>query len=627
MTFANPTAFWGLLLGIPIILFYFLKVRMRRVPVSTVMFWEQVFEEKNPRSLWKRLRHVSSLIFQLVTLLMCVLALSDPRSANDADQQRRVVAVVDNSASMQVIENGKTRLQIAKERLAKTIQALRSRDEMAIVSVNSQARVECGLTSQSRNQRKAADQIMPGDCGSNLAEGIRLAQRLAAGDERTEIVVLTDDAAEAKSAAEQDRRIKVDAIGESANNVAITQFEVRKTLGDSTGYELLIEVNNFANRETACRIDLTFNGELQDVIPLKLEPMGVWSNVLDGTSSEGGVFAASLNVVGRNANRLAADDHVLAVLPQPQQLSVTLVTQGNWFLEHVLQANDIVRLTVTDQPPQQTDDIDLLVLHRRVPDPLPPVATLVVQPETSSSLWEIDGVLSQPLAGYHKEDSIFLRHVGLQNVLMPQAVKISPMGNHERLVDSIEGDPLYVQFPRAGGDVMVLCVDLDQSDLPLRTAFPIVVANLISSLAGSTDFQSSVASGRNMTLPRLANSITEDDNNESELLLTGPDGRTEFVHVHENEVRIGPLKKCGLWSLSVASEVDSPESGNSTVLPIACNLSNPVESNLLRSNVATNSDVNLTTTSGGRPYWFFIVVVVLVVVVTEWSLFHRRRIA
>ena len=93
MTFANPTAFWGLLLGIPIILFYFLKVRMRRVPVSTVMFWEQVFEEKNPRSLWKRLRHVSSLIFQLVTLLMCVLALSDPRSANDADQQRRVVAV------------------------------------------------------------------------------------------------------------------------------------------------------------------------------------------------------------------------------------------------------------------------------------------------------------------------------------------------------------------------------------------------------------------------------------------------------------------------------------------------------------------------------------------------------
>ena len=108
--------------------------------------------------------------------------------------------------------------------------------------------------------------------------------------------------------------------------------------------------------------------------------------MLDGTSSEGGVFAASLNVVGRNANRLAADDHVLAVLPQPQKLSVTRVTQGNWFLEHVLQANDIVRLTVTDQPPQQTDDIDLLVLHRRVPDPLPPVATLVVQPETSSSL-------------------------------------------------------------------------------------------------------------------------------------------------------------------------------------------------------------------------------------------------
>ena len=37
--------------------FYILKIRLRRVPVSTLLFWEQIFEEKKPRSLWQRLRH------------------------------------------------------------------------------------------------------------------------------------------------------------------------------------------------------------------------------------------------------------------------------------------------------------------------------------------------------------------------------------------------------------------------------------------------------------------------------------------------------------------------------------------------------------------------------------------
>ena len=57
MNLANPTALlWGML-AIPIVIFYILKLRLRRVPVSTVIFWRQIFEEKKPRSIWQRLRH------------------------------------------------------------------------------------------------------------------------------------------------------------------------------------------------------------------------------------------------------------------------------------------------------------------------------------------------------------------------------------------------------------------------------------------------------------------------------------------------------------------------------------------------------------------------------------------
>ena len=62
MNLVNPAALLLAGLAVPIVVFYILKIRLRRVPVSTLMFWQQIFEEKKPRSLWQRLRHLLSLL-------------------------------------------------------------------------------------------------------------------------------------------------------------------------------------------------------------------------------------------------------------------------------------------------------------------------------------------------------------------------------------------------------------------------------------------------------------------------------------------------------------------------------------------------------------------------------------
>ena len=61
MNLLHPLALAWLGLAIPIVIFYILKIRMRRVPVSTTLFWRQIFEEKQPRSIWQKLRHLLSL--------------------------------------------------------------------------------------------------------------------------------------------------------------------------------------------------------------------------------------------------------------------------------------------------------------------------------------------------------------------------------------------------------------------------------------------------------------------------------------------------------------------------------------------------------------------------------------
>ena len=103
MNLVNPTALLLAGLAVPIIIFYILKIRLRRVPVSTLLFWQQIFEEKKRRSLWQRLRHLLSLLLQLAFLCLLVLALADPIFRWQQARARRTVIVVDNSASMNAI--------------------------------------------------------------------------------------------------------------------------------------------------------------------------------------------------------------------------------------------------------------------------------------------------------------------------------------------------------------------------------------------------------------------------------------------------------------------------------------------------------------------------------------------
>ncbi|MEM9643981.1 MAG: BatA domain-containing protein, partial [Planctomycetota bacterium] len=89
MSLAVPAALFLAALAIPIIGLYILKVRLRRIPVSTNLFWRQVYDEKPPRSLWQQLRHWLSLLAQLLLLLLIVFALADPYFSWQESQARR----------------------------------------------------------------------------------------------------------------------------------------------------------------------------------------------------------------------------------------------------------------------------------------------------------------------------------------------------------------------------------------------------------------------------------------------------------------------------------------------------------------------------------------------------------
>ncbi len=708
MQLASPISLFWLTLAIPIVAFYVLKIRMRRVPVSTVMFWHQIFEEKKPRSIWQRLRHLISLLLQLAFLGLLVIAVADPFFASERLHARRVVLIVDNSASMQAQTGRVTRLEAAKQRGERLISGLRVRDQMAIISAGTVPRIATGLTHHQRTLTEALDGIAPTDGPTEVERAVTLARRLLMNHDNGQIVVLSDgcfatatqlataenkassmspdrsptkdvrvplskrnaqsDAESAAIAEGDDQKsvspnVQLHIVGEPVDNLGITQFQIRRSLVDVIGYQVLVEVTSFSERPTECRLEMTLDENLVDVIPLRLEPGERQRQIFEHTSSTGGQMIAQLDF----DDGLATDNRATAILPKREPQPVVLVTEGNLFLQSALAAIPLVRLeTVTELPDEVPRDA-ILFFDGKSPEQLPNGNVFVVEPTAPSNFWKLGNQIDAPIVTEQESDSELMTHVQLENVVMPTARRFDMQCEHQVLARSIGGDPLYAAIDHADGKVLILSVDLKKGDLPLRTAFPIMVMNAIRWFRGErAELQQAVPTGAIVEchlgattkgIPATLESPTFSSDRAERFVLRRPDG-TDQVLPNVDRLTLGPLDQVGVWQVrtthglakqpsssdrsrravtvagnraEIAGDRSSTRAGldsrSETVVQYACNLANAAESDLRPAATFAQPPATYGGIFGGRPIWFYLIGLAFALTTLEWFLYQRRWIS
>ena len=646
MSLAVPIALAWAALALPIVIFYILKIRLRQVPVSTTIFWQQIYDEKRPRSIWQMLRHLVSLLVQLLLLILLVLALTQPFFTWEILQARRLVLVVDNSASMRAADVSPSRLEAAKRIGRQVITGLRLRDEIAIVTAGTQPRVVCGLTGHERTLQTALTAVQPTDGPTQVAAAVALGKRLLGEAKHGRVIVLSDGCFEGSDKLLDDKLIELRPVGTRAANVGLTNFQVRRSLLDPIGYEILTEVTNASDEPIECRLEIDLNDAPVDVIPLSLKPGETWTKAIEKTSVEGGRLVARL-VAGTlrvspdgNGTRsvpatwdaLPADNAAVALLPARREQKVVLVTPGNLFLRKSLEVNSLVNLQMVSTMPQQFDSDTLYVFHRLVPAKVPTGNILVIDPEAASDLWQLGEKLENPIVTKQEADSPLLAHVRLDNVLLPEARQLTPPTGHVPLVTALSGDPLYFSIERPGSKVLVLTVNLDQGDLTFRTAFPIMVTNALGWFAGQAgELRESLAAGAVTEIALPATAVADEP-----LVLRSPSGQTRPLPAGLAKTSIGPLDECGVWSVEkVAGTVSVPSSesdGTRSVpatLELACNLSSRAESDLRvpEKLLAAQPEATAAASWFARPIWFYLVGLAWALAATEWFLYQRRWIS
>ncbi len=676
MSLASPLNLLWLAAIVPVVVFYILKIRLRRVPVSTILFWRQIYDEHQPRSIWQRMRHWLSLLAQVTLILLLVLALADPFFAWETRQLRRIVVIVDNSASMNATDVSPSRLAAAKDEALRVIRGMRFRDELAVVTAGGSPRVVCGFSSHGRTLSHAVDDVVSTDNPTRVTEAVELARRLLGerqDEHQREIVVLTDkawgQAPQNSNLADQsldrvtkslppnlnfavpDPGLLVRHFGTNAGNVGITQFQTRRSLIDPLGYEILAEVTNASDEPVECRLEIDLNADVVDVVPLKLTPGQRWSQSFEKTSADGGHLTAKLD----RADTLATDNRAWAVLPKREMIPVTLVSEGNLFLQKVFESNPLVALTRIDPPGRKPEaesrkplsqnlsspNAGITVLHHHVPEVLPSGVFLVIDPRESCDAWQLGEPIQNPIVHQQDKDSPLLGHVRLDNVVMPEArqVKFVSDDGVKVLARSLAGDPLLTTIERPGQKVLLLTVNLDEGDLPLRTAFPILMMNALNWCTENRgELRESLPTGaiteidvaalsrdRSLTLRvGIAGQAPDSESQATEgrsLSLIAPDGRRSALPMPSERLSLGPFDQCGVWRV-VANE------GDTTLMELACNLADRNESDVRvpKSEVIAPTSALSASLLGNRPVSMWLIAFAWLLFAVEWWAYQRRVI-
>ena len=640
MEFLSPMAGWLALLAVPVILFYILKVRLRQEKVSTIIFWQQVFEERRTRSLWRRLRHLLSLLISLLFLSLLIAALLDPVLTSQKKELRTVI-IVDNSASMNAFENGGshgvTRLDLAKTELVRYLAGTRAGMQTAIITAGGEPKVVVGFTDHFGMLRKMVADIAPTDFPTGLSKAIELARHLAADEPDSITLVYTDGCTpdmEQHLAASDLRFVP---IGKPLDNVAITRFQSRRSLGDAAGYEILVEAVNYGESEVTCRLEIDLDDTPVDIITLTLAPNVPQTHIVRSTTDRGGLLAAKLD----HADALPLDNKAMAILPPRPTQKLLFYGESDFFLGHVLQSQQNVDLAVVAECPVAVPQDAVLIVHRVVPETIPPGNVLVIDPQNDSDFFNVGESLELPLVANEAKDSPLMRFVHLNNVLMPGAKKLTPMqvraeyetpiaetelldnALHSVLASTPDEEPVYMQWQNPVRKLLVLSAELKRGDLALRTAFPIMISNALNDFRDTGgELERAWSTGEAVTLPVATG--------EQELVLRSPNGEMQRFPVKSGGLSLGMLPHCGVWQI-LPSQATNPTNNHpseniSPIRQIACNLVDHNESNLRSAPDSLYRDhtQNIARVAVGRPIWFWLVIIAILFTMSEWFLYQRR---
>ena len=277
----------------------------------------------------------------------------------------------------------------------------------------------------------------------------------------------------------------------------------------------------------------------------------------------------------------------------------------------------------------------------------PPAA---VSSETTDAAlkWEIGAALETPIITDWERTHPILQHVHLENVQIGTAYQVTPPSTAQILARSFESPVLFIDVT-PNRKIVFAAINILESDLPLRIAFPVIIANTIQWFQQRSEIQEYHLHTGEVLKQRLASiGVTPQLELKTEVAsqqfvkIAGPEEQTWEIPVEpveQDELLFDQTQRAGFYELKISAadsttEASSSDTSSSTEasdgIVWSINLADATESHI-GTDPAVEALLKASVTPSGAallryPPWAYLVFLAVGLSVVEWFLYQRRRI-
>ena len=630
--FTAPLNALLLLLLIPVVVMYFLKLKRSRKEIPSLLLWQQVIADQRVNAPFQKFKRNLLLWLQLLLLTLLALAAAQPFIRGRDTLSKNLPILIDCSASMGAIDakTQKTRLELAKDQIRPIIDNMLPDQRLMLIEVHNSAQRLTQLTNNKAELKQALDQIEVIDVPSRLEDALALARGQSKLVEIPSIRLYSDGnvptrpnpvTGEQQAIVDFELPFTVDyyRVKSSGGNIGITSLNATRSGSDAWEVFVRVEASPEGAGNGQLRLSKMQNG--QPVI------VGDERVVLNPGESQRLVFSLDSDtelqlkaeLTPSDFDALAIDNSAWIELPVGRDLQVFCPETLAAF-RHALKGIPGIQLDPPDGKTSELATYDLVITESNADLARESTTYLTVGPVPK----ELEGKLTIGAGNVTvidwKRDAPLMQHVQLREVLMADEPALAPgvtdstleeLG-FETLCHGAKG-PLILE--RRAGPRLYLhwMFQLDRTTLPYRLAFPILTTNLVNVALRQAELADVKAASTGMLPPvKLLR--------DAEYRVTNPKGE----HVTARSDADG-------WVTGVSARVVGPyevRSGGKLVRELGVSLLNPTESSLLgvEKFVTKEASVSATETKldQDKPIWSSMAALALFVLLAEWWYFQKK---
>ena len=368
---------------------YLLDRSRRKQVVSTLRFWVAA-EQPAVAARRRRIQQPWSLVLQLASMLLLLLAIAQLRFGAIEQAGRDHVIVLDSSAWMAARSGNRTLMDAARQTARQYLRALPARDRVMLVRADALATPATAFESDRNKVEAAIQSTQPGSTALNLDQAFDFARHIQAqsGRRAGEIAFVgTGCTAERDpGAAAPPRNLRVLLVPDAVENAGLRKIGMRRSAADPDLWEIYVSAHNYGPRARQAVLSLDFGPPSAGRMAagsrtLVLPPGGDAEASFEYRTAAAGILGVRMTP----HDAFNADDQAELELPAQPRLSVTVYSNEPDLLKPALSASPRVSAAYRKPEEYRPNDPGLVILDRFIPPQRPAADSIWIDPPALGS--------------------------------------------------------------------------------------------------------------------------------------------------------------------------------------------------------------------------------------------------